>query len=152
MGLMGAGVAITSKECRDAACPRVIILFMDGMMKTKGQLEAEISGAVVKFEREYMGRGPEETKTYIFDDMVLVRLRGVLTPAERNLANMESSDRGRVLVKKARIELLEGGRATLEALINTITGQNVVSLHTDISTRTGERVILFTLEGPLRFP
>lgn len=125
---------------------------MDGMMKTKGQLEAEISGAVVKFEREYMGRGPEETKTYIFDDMVLVRLRGVLTPAERNLANMESSDRGRVLVKKARIELLEGGRATLEALINTITGQNVVSLHTDISTRTGERVILFTLEGPLRFP
>ena len=115
-------------------------------------MEAEISGAVVKFEREYMGRGPEETKTYIFDDMVLVRLRGVLTPAERNLANMESSDRGRVLVKKARIELLEGGRATLEALINTITGQNVVSLHTDISTRTGERVILFTLEGPLRFP
>ena len=26
-------------------------------MKTKGQLEADISEAIIKFEREYMGRG-----------------------------------------------------------------------------------------------
>ncbi len=116
-------------------------------MKTKGQLEAEISEAIVKFEREYMGRGPEETKTHIFDDMVLVRLRGVLTPAEKNLAMMESSDRGRQLVKRVRIELLEGGRSTLDLLIREITGRDVVSLHTDVSTKTGERVIIFTLDS-----
>ncbi len=120
-------------------------------MKTRGQLEADISAALVKFEREYMGRGPEETKTHILDDMILVRLRGVLTPAEKNLASMESSDKGCSLVKRLRIELLEGGRATLEVLIREITGCNIVSLHTDISTKTGERVIIFTLDSPLEF-
>ncbi len=118
-------------------------------MKTKGQLEAEISDAIVKFEREYMGRGPEETKTHILDDIILVRLRGVLTPAEKNLACMKDSATGRALVKKLRIELLEGGRATLEVIIHKITGRDVVSLHTDVSTKTGERVILFTLDSPL---
>ena len=120
---------------------------MDTPMKTKGQLEADISNAIVKFEREYMGRGPEETRAYLFDDMVLVRLRGVLTPAEKNLANMEASTRGRALVKQVRIELLEWGRPALETLIQELTGRRLVSLHTDVSTRTGERVIIFTLDG-----
>ena len=118
-------------------------------MKTKGQLEAEISEAIVKFEREYMGRGPEETKTHILDDMVLVRLRGVLTPAEKNLAAMESSDKGQALVKRVRIELLEGGRSTLDILIREITGCNVVSLHTDVSTKTGERIFVFIIENEI---
>lgn len=120
-------------------------------MKTKGQLEAEISDAIVRFEREYMGRGPEETRSYIFDDMVLVRLRGILTPAEKHLAGVESSVRGRSLVKQVRIELLEGGRPALEALIHRITGCRIVSLHTDLSTKTGERVIIFALDGPPLF-
>lgn len=117
-------------------------------MKTKGQVEAEISEAIVRFEREYMGRGPEETKTHILDDMILVRLRGVLTPAEKSLANMDASIRGRDLVKQVRIELLEGGRGVLEAIIRDITACEVISLHTDVSTKTGERVILFTLDRP----
>jgi uncharacterized protein YbcI len=39
--------------------------------KTKSQVEAEISEAIIKFEKEYMGRGPDETKTYIIWDIVL---------------------------------------------------------------------------------
>lgn len=117
-------------------------------METKGQIEAEISKAIIKFEQEYMGRGPEETRTYLVEDMVLVRLRGVLTPAEKSLARIDTSPRGRSLVKQVRIELLENGRARLEAIIQDITLRNVVSLHTDVSTKTGERVILFTLDGP----
>ena len=64
------------------------------MTKTKSQLEVEISEAIIRFEREFMGRGPEETKTYIIDDMVLIRLRGVLTPAEKNLAEIDASPPG----------------------------------------------------------
>lgn len=116
-------------------------------MKTKGQLEAEISDALSRFEREYMGRGPEETRAYIIDDMVLVRLRGVLTPAERNLTQIDSSTRGRTLIKQVRIELLEKARSMLEALVLDITGCKLLSLHTDISTSTGERIIIFTLDG-----
>jgi uncharacterized protein YbcI len=115
-------------------------------MKTRGRMEAEISDAIVKFEKEYMGRGPEETKTYLLDDMVLVRLHGVLTPAEKQLAKTEDV-RGRALIKQARMELLENARELLAALVKDVTGKRVKSMHTDISTRTGERVIMFVLEG-----
>jgi uncharacterized protein YbcI len=115
-------------------------------MKTRGRIEAEISDAIVKFEKEYMGRGPEETKTYLLDDMVLVRLHGVLTPAEKQLAKTEDV-RGRALIKQARMELLENARELLAALVKDVTGKRVKSMHTDISTRTGERVIMFVLEG-----
>jgi len=120
-------------------------------MRTKGQIEAEISQAIVKFEQEYMGRGPEETRTYLIDEMVLVRLRGVLTPAEKSLASIDTSPRGRSLVKQVRIELLEGGRAALEKLVRDITGRKVLSLHTDVSTKSGERIILFTLDASPEF-
>jgi len=115
-------------------------------MRTKGQLEAEISEAVIRFEKEYMGRGPDETKSYIIDDMVVVRLQRVLTPAEKQLAKSDDS-RGRALIKQVRIELLEKGRPLLERIVQDITGRKVVSLHTDISTIVGERVVIFTLDG-----
>ena len=113
--------------------------------KTKGQMEAEISEAVIKFEKEFMGRGPLETRTYIIDDMVLVRLKNVLTQAELKLADMHEHKDGRELVKRIRIALLEQGRPLLVAAVEKILGITVRSLHTDISTITGERVILFTL-------
>lgn len=120
-------------------------------MKTKGQLEAEISEAIIRFEKDYMGRGPEETKTWIIDDMVLVRLRGVLTPAEKNLASIEDGTHGRNLIKQVRIELLEKARPLLDAIIGSVTGCTVKSMHTDISTLSGERIILFALEGAPAF-
>jgi len=113
--------------------------------KTRGQIEAEISEAVIKFEKEFMGRGPLETKSYIIDDMVLVRLKNVLTQAELKLADMHEHKDGRELVKRVRIALLEQGRPLLEEAVEKILGIKVKSLHTDISTVTGERIILFTL-------
>lgn len=124
---------------------------MDYINKTQGQLEAEISEAIIKFEKEYMGRGPLETKSYVIDDLILIRLKGVLTQAEKQLAKAEENPRGRELIKQVRIELLERGRSILESAIYTITGVNIKSLHTDISVKTGERVIIFTLEEKLKF-
>ena len=116
-------------------------------MRTKGQLEAEISDAITKFEREYMGRGPADARTYLVEDMVIVRLRGVLTPAEQQLAKAEDPARGRRLIKEVRDELIESARVLLEAVIKDLTGCDVVSMHTDISTSIGERVIIFVLDG-----
>ncbi|HOI54822.1 MAG TPA: DUF2294 domain-containing protein [Phycisphaerae bacterium] len=116
-------------------------------MKTQGQVEAEISQALITFEREYMGRGPEETRSYLLGDMILVRLRGVLTPAEKGLAESPDYAEGGKLVKQVRMQLLEKARPLLEAIVRDITGRRVISLHTDISTRTGERVIIWTLDG-----
>ncbi len=114
--------------------------------RTKGQIEAEICEAVIKFEKEFMGRGPLEAKAYLIEDMmVLVRLRSVLTKAELKLAEGTESKDGRELVKRLRITLLEQGRPLLEEAVEKITGMKVKSMHTDISTVTGERVILFSL-------
>lgn len=93
-----------------------------------------------------MGRGPTETKTYIIKDMVLVRLKGVLTPAEEQLAKIPE---GADLIKKTRVRLLESARILLETMVSEISGCQVQSLHTDISTKTGERVIIFTLDENL---
>lgn len=112
-------------------------------------MEAEISEAFVKFEREYMGRGPEEVRTYLLEDMIIVRLHGVLTPAERQLARSDSEGHGRALIKQVRMELLEKARPLLETIIRDLTGQTVKSLHTDISTVTGERVIVLSLAGAI---
>ena len=114
--------------------------------KTKGQIEAQISEAIIKFEKEYMGRGPTETKTYIIRDMILIRLKGVLTPAEEQLAK---SSEGSTLIKRTRVQLLEGAKILLEQIVLDVTGFQTVSLHSDISTKTGERIIIFTLDQNL---
>ncbi len=112
---------------------------------TRGEAEAQIMSSVVKFEREYMGRGPEESKVFIIEDTVFIRLRGVLTPAEKQLAKSDTIT-GRKLIKEVRQELIEKARELLETIIYDILRIKVRSLHTDISSVTGERVILFTLE------
>ncbi|MFZ5571482.1 MAG: DUF2294 domain-containing protein [Thermodesulfobacteriota bacterium] len=116
--------------------------------KTKGQIEAEICEAIVKFEKEYMGRGPLEAKAYIIDDMVFVRLKNVLTQAELKLSDNKDQKDGRELIKRVRIALLEQGRPLLEEAVEKILGIKVKSLHTDISTVSGERVIIFSLMSP----
>ena len=121
------------------------------MALQKGHMEKEISEAIIKFEKEFLGRGPEETKTYIIDDMILVRLKGVLTQGEKQLAQTSGDTKGRALIKQVRIELLEKGRFLLETLIQDITHKKVNSLHTDISTITGERLIIFTLDNKINF-
>jgi uncharacterized protein YbcI len=111
--------------------------------RTVGQLEAQISEAMIKFERDYMGRGPNRTRTYLLDDHVVVRLEGVLTPAELRLAE----DSGGVkLLKEVRSTLLENAHDRLKDIIQEATGRDVLCMHSDISARQGERIIVFTLK------
>ena len=115
------------------------------IQKTVGELEAEISQSVIRFEKEFMGRGPLETKTYLLDDLVVIRLRGVLTPAEMKLAKADNQQRARYLLKQVRHELIDHARPMLETLVHDILGVEINSLHTDISTKTGERIIVLSL-------
>lgn len=116
------------------------------MSAEKSKAEKEISQAIIRFEKEFMGRGPLNAKTYLIDDMVLVRLKNVLTPAELKLAESNSKERGRRLIKQMRQELIEQGRPLLDIVIKDILGIEVISLHTDVSAKTGERIIVFTLK------
>lgn len=113
---------------------------------TKGQLEAKISEIVSKFELEYMGRGPKAIKTYILNDIIVVRLTGVLSPSEQKLTD---NPQGIELFKKVRTSLFEGGRGYLETLIMELIDVAIVSTHSDISTKTGEKIIVITVDKNL---
>jgi len=114
--------------------------------KTRGEAEAEVTQAVVKFEKEYLGRGPLDARTFFVQDMILVRLRGIITPAERKLAE---SREGQNLVKETRRQLFESSRPLIEEMVTQIIGCQLISLHTDMSIKTGERVIVLTVDTNL---
>jgi uncharacterized protein YbcI len=114
-------------------------------MKTQGEIEAAISEGVSRFEQDYMGRGPKDICTHLLGDLLVVRLQGVLTAAEQHLVKSLSAEKGRDLLKQVRTHLVETARPIMEAMVQEITGVKVVSLHHDISTITGEEVVLFTL-------
>jgi len=114
--------------------------------RTRGEIEAELTQAIVKFEKDFLGRGPLDARTFFINDMILIRLKGVITPAERKLA--ESRD-GQILVKETRRQLLETCRPLIEEIVQEIIGYKIISLHTDMSTRTGERILVLTVERNL---
>ncbi len=110
--------------------------------KTKGELEAELTREIVRVEKEYLGRGPIDARTHLINDMALVRLRGVLTPAEEKLAETQE---GRALVKDARRQLFETSRSILAEIVRQTLGVELIDLFSDISTETGERIIVLTI-------
>lgn len=118
----------------------------DASQRTKGQIEAAITEAVTQFEREYLGRGPKEARTFIVEDMVLIRLKGILSPAEQQLSQEPG---GVELIKQMRTRLIESSNEELSALIEAEAGVAVTTMHTDISARTGERIFVFGLEDDL---
>src|SRR5438046_3466800 len=103
-------------------------------MKTQGEIEAAIS----RFEQDYMGRGPKEVHAHLLGDLLVVRLRGVLTAAEQQLVKSLPAEKGRDLLKQVRTHLIETARQVMEALVKEATGTKVVRLHYDISNVTGE--------------
>lgn len=113
---------------------------------TKGEIESAIRNAIIKFEQEFMGRGPEDVRAYIVRDLVVVRLRGVLTPAERQLAK---TTEGVDMVKRIRQTLIAQGRDRLFEQVNEITGAKALALFTDINAQIGEKVLVFTVDRDL---
>lgn len=120
-------------------------------MKSQGEIEAAICDGISRFEQEYMGRGPKDIRTHLLGDLLVVRLQGVLTAAEQHLVATLAPEKGRDLLKQVRSQLIEIARPTLELLIEKITGVKLLSMHHDISTRTGEEVVVFTLTETPKF-
>jgi uncharacterized protein YbcI len=114
-------------------------------MKTQGEIEAAICEGISRFEQDHMGRGPKDIHAHLIGDLLVVRLKGVLTAAEQHLVKSLAAEKGRDLLKQVRTQLIETARPLMEAMVQEVTGVPVQSLHHDISTVTGEEVILFTL-------
>lgn len=114
--------------------------------RTKGELEAALGNAVLKFEREYFGRGPKEISTYIVKDLVLIRQRGILTPAEERVRNNpESVD----LIQRLRETLLKNNQEILRIAFQNLTQAEVITLYTDLSVEHSEKFMVFTFDRDL---
>jgi len=120
-------------------------------MKTQGEIESAICEGLSRFQQEFMGRGPKNIHAHLIGDLLLVRLQGVLTAAEQQLVKTLPPEKGRDLLKEVRTQLIETARPFLESLIQEVTGSKTLSLHHDISTVTGEEIVLFTLVEPPLF-
>jgi uncharacterized protein YbcI len=114
-------------------------------MKTRGELEAAVCAGITRFEQEYMGRGPKDIHAHLIGDLLVVRLQGVLTAAEQHLVKALPAEKGRDLLKQVRTHLIETARPLMEAMIQDVTGVKVLTMHHDISTVTGEEIVVFTL-------
>jgi uncharacterized protein YbcI len=110
-------------------------------------MESAIRNAIIKFEQEFMGRGPDDVRAFIVRDLVVVRLKGVLTPAERQLAKTAE---GVDMVKRLRQNLIAQGRDKLSEQVSEITGAKVTGVFTDIDVQLGERVFVFTIDREIQ--
>jgi uncharacterized protein YbcI len=118
-------------------------------LHTRGEIEAAVCELITRFEQDFMGRGPKSIRAYLIDELLVVRLQGVLTAVEQRLVESHQAEKGRDLLKQVRTHLIEKARPLLEALIQDVTGARILSLHHDICSVIGEEVILFTLaEAP----
>lgn len=113
--------------------------------RSKGQIEDSISKEVTSFYAENLGVGPRQAKSYILEDMVIVRLQGKFLPIEENLLKL-SHEKGIELIKNIRKSLHEIATKQLGEIIKKITNHEVISSHSDISTKTGERIEIFILD------
>jgi len=143
------------------------------MMKSQGEIEAAVCDGISRFQQEFIGRGPRDIHAHLLGTLLVVRLQGVLTPAERQLiapwheaatgaagagngeavangsSNGDGNGNGRALLKQVRAHMVATGRPRLEEVVEQATGVKLVSLHHDISTVTGEEVLVFSLaEAP----
>ncbi len=110
--------------------------------RTRAEMEVAIRNAIIKFEQEFMGRGPTDVRAFIVRDLVVVRLKGVLTPAERQLAKTPD---GVDMVKRIRQTLIAQGRDRLVEQVSDITGAKVLGIFMDIDAQIGEKVFVFTV-------
>jgi uncharacterized protein YbcI len=130
-------------------------------MKSQGEIEAAVCDGVSRLQQEFLGRGPEDIRSHLLESLLVVRLQGVLTPAERRLMCQSSpvappshnghdgsaNDNGRHLVKQVRSHVMSVARPRLAEIVETITGVKLISLHHDISTVTGEELLVLSLDG-----
>jgi uncharacterized protein YbcI len=142
---VAAPASVGGARCTESEFPHGKSKPIDTVMRTTGEIEAAVCGGMSRFEQEYMGRGPKDVRAYLMGDLLVVRLQGILTAAEQQLVKKLPDAKGRDLLKQVRTHLLETARPRLEEMIAEITGTKILSLHHDVSTTTGERVVVFTL-------
>lgn len=115
---------------------------MDNIVSKK-ELETAISQAMERFVEEQMGECPRKVVTSVMKDVIIVRIKSNLIPAERYMMRYQ---KGSEIIRELKIKLIERAKPLLDAMIKNLTGADIIDLHSDVCVETGERVEIFTLK------
>lgn len=110
--------------------------------KSKQEIESAVSEAMTKFLKEQMGEEAEAVVTQLAGDTIIVRLKGVLTRAERHMIKDQEGGRS---IKELKERLIERAEPLLGVIIKNATNTEVIDIHSSFDVGTGERIEIFTL-------
>ena len=88
----------------------------------EGDIRTAISDGLVGLLKEYYGRGPEQAKTYVNDDLVVCLLRGGFTRVEQTL---REGGHGEDVIRQ-RMAFQDVMRERFEQVVEQATGRRVV--------------------------
>lgn len=114
--------------------------------KTKQEIKSAVSEVITKFLKEQLGEETESATVLVAGDAIIVRFKGVMSPAERFLVKNQEGMR---LIKELKGKLIERARPLLETMIKNLIDAEVVDIHSSFDPTTGERIEIFTLNKDL---
>ena len=109
-----------------------------------GLARAAISNLMVRLHREYAGRGPVKTRTYMHDDLIACVLEDALTPVEQTLAVEGQTE----TVEDVRSQLQEAMRRDMVHGVEKISGRRVRVFLSANQVNPNVAVETFLLEQP----
>jgi uncharacterized protein YbcI len=115
----------------------------DALSRTS--LRNAISNAMARIKREFYGKGPSRTRTFMCDRIVFSMLDDVLTPVELAL-----KQRGRsALVRRTRLTFEDMMTKTFTGEIERLTGARVLAYHSQIVFDPDMAIEIFVLDRPV---
>ena len=107
-------------------------------------LRAAISREMVKALKTYYGKGPTKAKSYLFDDLLFVVMRGGMAPAEKTLLEAGHSDEVRTF--RQRFENVIGDR--LVGTIEQLTERKVLTYQSQVLFDPFVVIEIFVFDQP----
>ena len=107
---------------------------------------ARLSDDMVRAKKQFFGRGPEQAKSYMLDDMLFVVMRGGLTTAEQTMLRFGQQNMVRQFRQLFENEMTE----VLTGLVEETTGRTVVNYQSQIMFDPDIIVEMFVFADPRR--
>lgn len=115
-----------------------------GQADRQGLELQELTNAMVRLYKELFGRGPTKARTdYAGPDTLVATIQDSLTPAERNMIEMDEHKR----VREIRMFFQHASEAEFKGTVEQITGRKVWAFVSGMDTHEDVATEVFYLES-----
>ncbi len=118
---------------------------MDAEEVAEGQsLLARLSNEMVRAQKRHWGKGPVGAKSYMFDDMLFIVMRGGMTTAEQTMIDFGQRDKVRDFRQTFENEMTQ----RLTDMIEDLTGRKVLTYQSQILFDPHVVIEMFVFDSP----